>query len=264
MRLICLNAWGGRLAAPLLDYLRATDPDVLCLQEVTFAPVPGPEVLSYRGADKTEPLEQRSNLFAEVAGVLDGHWGRFCPAMQGWLSDGAGRDYRSQFGLATFVRRGLVIGAEAQGFVHGSWRADGWGQPPVPRVAHCLRLGGVTIAQMHGLRDPAGKHDTPARAAQVARLIAILGEVRQAGDKTVLCGDFNLLPDSATFVRLADLGLRDLVVASGCRDTRTSHYRKEPRLADYMLVSPEVEVRHFDVVVAPEISDHRALMLEFD
>jgi hypothetical protein len=63
---------------------------------------------------------------------------------------------------------------------------------------------------------------------------------------------------------LADLGLTDLVTSRGLSDTRTSHYRKSPRFADYMLVSGNIAVRHFDAVAQPEVSDHRALLLDFD
>ncbi len=269
MRLMCLNAWGGRLAGPLLQCVAATDPDVLCLQEVTFAPVAGPQVLYYRGADKTEPLLQRANLHADVGCVLGGHQGWFHPAMRGDLHDVAGAAYPSEFGLATYVRRDLRVMAESTAFVHGQFRSGGWGQPPVPRNAHVIRLEAeaaapVIIAQMHGLRDPAGKHDTPARAEQAARLVALLDRLRQPGDRVILCGDFNLLPDSATFAVLARLGLHDLVTAGGFGDTRTSHYSKQPRHADYMLISSGIAVQRFEVVAQPEVSDHRMLQLDFD
>jgi endonuclease/exonuclease/phosphatase family metal-dependent hydrolase len=45
--------------------------------------------------------------------------------------------------------------------------------------------------------------------------------VREPGDLTVVCGDFNLLPASERFQILAELGLVDLV---GDADTRTSRY----------------------------------------
>jgi endonuclease/exonuclease/phosphatase family metal-dependent hydrolase len=77
-----------------------------------------------------------------------------------------------------------------------------------------------------------------------------------------VCGDFNVLPGSSTFEVLADLGLSDLVTGRGHADTRTSHYAKPGRYADYMLVNDAVRVSSFDVVAAPEVSDHRPLLLE--
>jgi hypothetical protein len=52
------------------------------------------------------------------------------------------------------------------------------------------------------------------------------------------------------------------VTSRGHTDTRTSHYTKEGRYADYMLVTSNVDVGLFDVVEQPEVSDHRALLLE--
>ncbi|MGO6900389.1 endonuclease/exonuclease/phosphatase family protein, partial [Rhizobium ruizarguesonis] len=48
----------------------------------------------------------------------------------------------------------------------------------------------------------------------------------------------------------------------GLVDTRTSYYLKQGRFADYMLVTPGVKVAKFEVVEAPEVSDHRALLLD--
>ena len=257
MRVVGLNAWGGRLAEALLPWLAEVDPDVLCLQEVTRAVEPHPGPLWF--TDGAEPLLQRPDLFADVAAVLPGHDATFCPAMRGALRDEDGRPVPSDFGIATFVRRTVPVLGQVQGFVHGDFRADGWGPPPVPRCLHGVRLPGLRVAHLHGLRDPAGKHDTPARAAQAERIVALLGALGPAEDPLVLTGDLNLLPESATFARLAALGLRDLV---GRADTRTSRYPKTPRSADYLLVTPGVPVARFEVVASPEVSDHRALRLE--
>jgi endonuclease/exonuclease/phosphatase family metal-dependent hydrolase len=86
--------------------------------------------------------------------------------------------------------------------------------------------------------------------------------LRQPGEGLIVCGDLNLLPDSETFAILAELGLTDLVTTRGFTDTRTSRYPKDGRYADYLLVTPEVTVETFDVVATPEVSDHRALLLE--
>ncbi len=45
MRILSLNAWGGRLHTPLMDYLVQTDPDILCLQEVVRGPAGSPDWL---------------------------------------------------------------------------------------------------------------------------------------------------------------------------------------------------------------------------
>ncbi len=265
MRIICLNGWGGTLAEPLLAYLGAAAPDVLCLQEVVHTPVTDAVWLTYRDGDHVLP--QRANLFREVAAVLPGHTATFCPAARGVLWDGAA-SVPSYWGLATYVRADLPVIGQAQGFVHKAFSPDGYGDHPRSRTAHAVRIhdfergGPVTIAHMHGLRDLRGKMDTPERLAQARRLAGLAAAVAAPGDRLVVCGDFNVQPGSATFAVLAELGLRDLVTGRGFSGTRSSHYRKPGAFADYMLVNEAVDVRGFDVVAAPEVSDHRPLLLE--
>ena len=265
LRIVSLNAWGGSLHAPLMDYLADVDADVICLQEVARTPSSAQDWLTYR--DHGVALQQRANLFDEIRAALPGHDGVFAPTARGGLFDGD-RAIPSEFGLATFVRTSLTVIAQAQDFVHGAFSPGGWGPHPRARNAHCLRLFNhedgfsITIAQMHGLRDVAGKGDTPARDAQTEALIGLIGRVWRGDERLVVCGDFNVLPDSRMFRSMAELGLTDLITSRGHTDTRTSYYEKPGRFADYMLVTPDIEVICFDAVAEPEVSDHRALLLE--
>jgi endonuclease/exonuclease/phosphatase family metal-dependent hydrolase len=264
MRIMSLNGWGGTLGMAVADYVSAADPDVLCLQEVIHSPDATREWLEYR--DGAHTLPQRANFLIEVASALPGHNVTFCPAAQGDLWDGP-TAYPSWWGLATFTRRRLPVIGQHLGFVHKTYSAYGYGEHPRSRTAHVVRLarpcgGTVTIAQMHGLRDPAGKHDTPERRAQAETFASMIRAVAGPEDALVVCGDFNVLPDSETFAVLGELGLSDLVTGRGFTGTRTSHYTKPQRFADYMLVNPKVEVVNFDVVTTPEISDHCPLLLE--
>ncbi|WP_110031076.1 endonuclease/exonuclease/phosphatase family protein [Hoeflea marina] len=266
MRILSLNAWGGMLHGPLLDWLPTVDADVICLQEISRAPSARGQWLTYR--DGAVELQQRAHLFEEIAAALPGHDGIFAPAARGLLMDGDTPRWQ-HFGLASFIRKELAVTAQALDFVHGGYSPDGFGDHPRPRNAHCMRLcdhaGGspVTLTHLHGLRDPAGKHDTAARAVQCDRLIELIGRVRRPGDRLIVCGDLNLLPDSRTFAHLQEhLGLADLVTGGGFDDTRTSHYTKPGRFADYMLVSSNVGVKRFEVVAEPEVSDHRPLLLD--
>lgn len=75
----------------------------------------------------------------------------------------------------------------------------------------------------------------------------------------MVCGDLNLLPHSETFEVLRAVGLVDLV---GTADARTSHYPKQVRHASYLLISDPGAVKRFEIVADPEVSDHRALVLD--
>ena len=263
MLIVCLNGWGGTLHAALMPWLRQADPDVLCLQEVVHTPAASREWLEYR--DGEHVLPQRARMFDEVRAALPGHAATFCPAATGVLWDGA-EAVPSHWGLATFVRGDVPVIGQVQGFVHKGYSAGEYGEHPRSRSAHAVRDWAgfpLVIAQMHGLRDPAaGKRDTPERAAQVERFAALIEGLAEPGDGVIACGDFNVLPDSGTLRRLGALGLRDLVTGGGFDGTRTAAYAKPGRFADYLMVNERVPVRRFDVIRAPEVSDHCPLWLE--
>ena len=264
MQIMSLNGWGGRLHRELLSYLAASRPDVLCIQEVVYTPQSPEPWLVYR--DQDAELPQRANLFDELREIFPEHVATFCPTAQGDLWRGKER-FASQWGLATFVRRSLPIIAQVQGFVHGTFSPDGYGDHPRSRNAHAVRVFDfdkgfpITIAHMHGLRDLGGKRDTPERLAQAERLAALVQSIAEDGDRLVVCGDFNVAPDSRTFDLLSAIGLTDLVTTRGFTSTRTSHYRKEGQFADYMLINDLLAGASFDVVEQPEVSDHRPLVL---
>ncbi|OJF89933.1 endonuclease/exonuclease/phosphatase family protein [Pararhizobium antarcticum] len=265
MRILDINIWGGMLHDPLLVYLAAVDADVLCLQEVARAPAARNEWLTYR--DGAVELQQRAHLYEEIAAVLPHHDGFFYPTARGQLRDGTSTCWQ-EFGLATFVRKGFPIIGQALDFIHGRYSPDGFGDHPRSRNALGLKLFDhgtgtpISVVQLHGLRAPDGKGDSPARRAQAEALVCLIRRLWAPGERLVVCGDFNLLPGSETFTILRSLGLVDLVTERGFTDTRTSHYKKDGRYADYMLVTPEVAVKAFDVVSEPEVSDHRPLVLD--
>lgn len=265
MEIICLNGWGGRLHDALDAYLRAADPDVLCLQEVIHTPASDAEWLDYRDGDHSLP--QRANFFRDVAAALPDHRATFCPAAEGelWQGDEA---IPSQWGLATFVRGDIPVIGQVQGFVHKSFVAGGYGEHPRSRSAHAVRLHDasnpvpVTVAHMHGLRDLAGKMDTPERLRQAHRFADLVEATAEPGDRLVVCGDFNVEPQSETLgVLRGRLALYELVTRNGFAGTRSSFYKKPGRFADYMLVNESVTVEAFDVVETPEVSDHRPLRI---
>lgn len=264
MRIMCLNGWGGNLHERLIPYLASERPDVLCLQEVTHSPEAGKDGLTYR--DGNHVLPQRANFFRDVARALPEHVAVFCPAAQGVLWDGD-RAVPSQWGLATFIHASHPVIAQCQGFVHKEFSPDGYGDHPRSRSAHAVRIHGfrrgrsMTIAHMHGLRDPNGKMDTPERRLQAHRLLKLVDAVAVADEPLVVCGDFNVEPDSETFDILGQAGLQELVTTRGFHGTRTSHYAKPGKYADYMLVNRHVDVVEFEVVRDPEVSDHCPLLL---
>lgn len=246
-----LDAWLPRCGA-----------DVLCLQEVTrTAGVHG----WTKFVDAERELPQRANLFDDVRSRLPAHRADFVASDAGPVATDDTMHVQ-EFGLGTFIDDRVTIVGHQASFVHGSFvEHDEWAITDRPRVASAFRMIvpdvaiPVVVVQLHGLRDPHGKADTPARHRQATALAELVDEVRHEGDFTVVCGDLNLLPGSETFDVLAALGLHDLV---GAADTRTSRYLKSVRHANYMLVSDPGLVRNFEIVSGPEVSDHRPLTLD--
>ncbi len=265
MRIMSLNAWGGTLHGALLAYLARETADIVCLQEMIHSPATDEDWLEYR--DGAHVLPQRANLYRDIRRALPRHAATFCPAAQGVLWDGD-TAVPSQWGLATFVRDTIPVIAQAQGFVHKHYGADGYGDHPRSRSAHAIRIydhaagRAVSVTHMHGLRDPLhGKRDTPERAAQARRLLALSRSVTEPGDLAIVCGDFNVEPASETLRLLGEAGFTDLVTAGGFTSTRTAHYEKPGKFADYMLVSDVDQAKDFTVVDTPEVSDHCPLIL---
>ncbi len=262
---MCLNGWGGKLYDDLQNYLRDTAPDILCLQEVVHSPASEKDWLTYRDGDHVLP--QRANFFRDVCHALPNHVAVFCPAAQGVLWDD-NQSVPSQWGLATFVHRSVPIIGQAQDFVHKGYSPNGYGDHPRSRSAHGIRVfdhgtdRAITVTHMHGLRDLNGKMDTPARAAQANRLLALSQQVSKPNDITIICGDFNVEPDSETLKILGDAGFTELVTRQGFTSTRNSHYKKPGRFADYMLIDTVDAIQSFDVVYDPEVSDHCPLVLK--
>ncbi|TNJ39060.1 endonuclease/exonuclease/phosphatase family protein [Phaeobacter sp. B1627] len=264
MEIMCLNGWGGKLHENLLPYVQTTAPEILCLQEVVHSPASEKDWLTYR--DGEHILPQRANFFSDVSKALPDHIAIFCPAAQGVLWDDD-QSIPSQWGLATFVHKSVPIVGQVQGFVHKAYSPIGYGDHPRSRSAHGVRVYDyssqrfISVTHMHGLRDLNGKMDTPERAEQANRLLDLSQQVSEPEDVAVICGDFNVEPDSETLRILADAGFSELVTGRGFSSTRNSQYKKPSRFADYLLISDAEAVQKFDVVYYPEVSDHCPLVL---
>ncbi|MTV24484.1 endonuclease [Nitriliruptoraceae bacterium ZYF776] len=211
MRVVSLNAWGGALWAELADFVARVDADVLCLQEV---PRTAGAAGWTRFEDAERALPQRADLFADVAALLPDARGRYLAGDAGpvRLDDGSTRI--QDLGLATFVGPRVVELGAAERFVHGHHVVhEVWPTGDRPRAAQAVRVadreGGppITVVHLHGVRDPAGKHDTPVRRAQAQALATFVTDVRGPDDLVVVAGDLNLLPDSETFEVLGAVGL---------------------------------------------------------
>lgn len=245
MKLISLNTWGGRVQEPFDGFIRAhaTTTDVFCFQEVHAS-----------GSEQAdESVGERPRFFEELQALLPDFAGLFAEQVPGT-------------GIATFVHKRHAI-AHTRSFVmltseEVSHLRMADGAHYYPRVLQVTRLADATVSicNFHGVPGKE-KKDSPERALQSERLRAAL---RATPGPKVLVGDFNLRPDTSA-VRDVEQGMRNLVIEGGFSSTRTLRYEKRTAMpyADYTFVTPDVDVRHFEVM-SDDVSDHSPMSLEFE
>ena len=244
MKIISLNIWGGRVGKKLLDFFeRYSDADMFLLQEVF-----------HKATDITAWDEiDRRDIFTEISKILVNHSGYFAPAES------------DEWGLASFVKKTVNVEEVGDIFVHRQKNSMiGRDGSTLGKNLQYLKIQekkkDITVINFHGLWNGKGKTDTEDRINHSKR---ITGFVKNISHDIVLCGDFNLRPDTESLKILErDLNLKNLISEHQITSTRTSLYPKEEKFADYTLISSGIEVKDFKVL-PDEVSDHSALFLEF-
>lgn len=257
MKIISLNTWGGRAGhKEFLDFIKkhADTTDVFCLQEVWQLEENKREVHALLKDAVVGGVVLRNmmeDLFDQVGSVLPDHIGFFHP------------HYGDHYGLAMFVKKNLEVVSSGDVFVFKDREFVPTGD--VGNHARNIEYatlrtdkGPLTVINFHGLWNGKGKTDTEDRLLQSENIIKFLKTVE---NPFVLCGDFNLLPDTESLKMFERFGLKNLIADFGITSTRTSLYKKEHRLADYVFVSEGVKVNDFKVL-PDEVSDHNALYID--
>jgi hypothetical protein len=257
-QIVSLNTWGGQAIGPLLDFVRAEAPstDLFCFQEVL-------------NASMSIDLECgfRTTLLADLAAALPDFEAAFNPIVTWDQPAGDGSAITIPFGLATFSRRTLEIGARCAARVidHLDTLDAVPGLHSITRWLQLteVRLPGSTllVGNYHGIARPGTKLDN---AERIEQSLAIRRLVDAHACPKILVGDFNLLPETESVSILAN-GLRNLVMERQIPTTRSrlNPYFGTPQEqphADYAFVSPGLPVLDFQV---PDvlISDHLPMVL---
>ena len=248
MKIISLNTWGGRAGKKnLLDFFKKNEQvDIFCLQEI------------WEGGDDHAPLwggdSIDTKLLTHISDVLKNHLVFFRPQYMDW------------YGLAIFAKKNLIIREEGDIFVFKK-RENMFDDDKAVNHARNLQYltvetanGLRTIANFHGLWNAVDKEDTDERMLQSDNVITFLKGV---SNPSVLCGDFNLLPQNKSLKNMEDFGMKNLIKEFNITSTRSSHYKKPIKFADYTLVSSGITVNDFKVL-PDEISDHLAMYLDFE
>lgn len=236
---------------PLFDFLGRYSKkiDIFCFQEV-FA-----GSFDEKGNWGSKDFEEKVSIFRDLEKILPNHFG----ILENLI------DYEFGFrkGLAIFVKKNIPI--EGQGEVT-ICDPDQLLKPKDTLAfgnLQYIKIAGInkplTIGNVHGLFNGPSKNDDPDRLEQSRRIKGFFDNV--AGAK-ILCGDFNLWPDTES-LKLLENDMRNLIKEYNITSTRSNFFKFPNKYADYVLVSPEIKVIDFKVI-GEEISDHLPVYLEFE
>jgi endonuclease/exonuclease/phosphatase family metal-dependent hydrolase len=242
MKLISLNIWGGTVYQDLLDFIKkeSTDTDIFCFQEV----------FDYPG-DNSLTKGLKSDIYGQLRKILDGFEGFFSP------------DEEGKEGIATFYKKDLKIKDKGSFLVHKWPTREAATGGPIGRAFQWITFKRdniqYNVCQFHGIWQN-GKTDTPARLKQSKKAKDFLSSL---SGKKIICGDFNLLPDTESIKILEGEDMNNLIKSFNITDTRESLYKKEPKFADYVLVSKDINILEFNVLEVV-VSDHLPMILVFN
>lgn len=247
LKIISLNTWGGIVKQELFKFFEDNkDIDVFCLQEV------------YNGGKDYENNHfnnselKNYNLLSDIKNILNDFDFYFKPHV------------KDHYGLSIFIKKDLEILDEGEHFVykHKGYLSEenlGFHGKNIQYLKLKINNNIINILNFHGLWTGNGKDDTEDRINQSENIVNFLKTLE---GEIVLCGDFNLNPDTESIKMIEATGLKNLIKENNITTTRTSLYSKREvsPFADYTFVSKGVEVKSFEIM-PDEVSDHAAMKL---
>lgn len=245
MKLLQLNIWEGKLLKEVLAFIEQEKPDILCLQEV----------FSCEGDIKLPDMMFNSlQLIQERTGFEYSFFSSVLTAQYAGVP--------ADFGIATLSRYPLQNKKSI--FTHGTYNPHQTTANYVPNT-RILQLCEVAIgersfnlANHHGHRelDPLGNE------VSIEKMQLIKSNLEPLAKPLIFSGDLNIKSESPA-MRVFDGFLEDLT-ATHKVDTTLSELGKVSDVAcDHILTSGDVKVADFRVA-EDLVSDHKALVLEFD
>ncbi len=259
MKLISLNIQGGSQGKAFFDYIKKQKKtaDIICFQEV-FKSKLSDKVM--QGHDL--------NIHEKLENLLKNFEGRFFPAYNkmGTFLKLKGK---VEFGYSIYVKRGFVIEDYFCQHIIGSLKNEiNFQEEKESNGVQCAKIqdGQKTfwVVNVHGVAHPGDKLDTPKRVLQSKKIVAILKKLK--GPK-ILCGDFNLLPNTKSILLIEQAGMKNLIKTYKIKNTRNSiswkKYNNKQYFADFTFVSQKIQVKSFKVPYNL-VSDHLPMVLEFE
>lgn len=244
LSLMTLNVWGGHVQNPLQEFFRKNkEVDLFCVQEL------------YKNAPRkmsTDDLKVDLSLSEKIQRSLPDHELFFCPVLEDW------------YGIGIFIKKSFTVLDYGEKYIYINPYYENKG-PAHNRKLQWLKTQTpngdlITIVNIHGLWNGKGKGDSADRLQQS---YLIQKFIKTISTPYVMCGDFNLRPDTKS-LQILKCNLRDLIQENNITSTRTSFYKKAERFADYLFTTPHnINVDSLSVL-PDEVSDHNALRLNFN
>lgn len=242
MKLIQLNTWGGRLENQINGFFEEEKADIVCLQEVMS--VGAGSVGLFTSLEHIQQTNHYKHAFIS-------------PVFSFNLMHRT-----AHFGNAIVTSYDLAdkttIFTNLEHKDNFDFNEDDYN---VRNLQHAvLSIGGnkLNILNHHGHHVPTHKNGNPETFRQMKQLAAYIETLT---GPIILCGDFNLEPNSDSLNLINDR-LENLPVKYKLSTTRTNLTNKK-EVCDYIFVNNQVKIKEFfasDKIV----SDHQALILDFE
>ncbi len=239
MKILQLNIWGGKLGKQVIELIQKEKPDVVCLQEAIVLPHEG------------ELLFTQYTVIQQETGFEHAF---FSPAFGFTLMN-----HQADFGNVIMSR--VPFTQSTAVFTRGDYNpthdlVDGdYNMRNLQHVA--IDNGGkpLHILNHHGhhIRQHKNGDDETMRQCGI-----IADYIKNLEGEVVLCGDFNLAPESESVAKLNAI-LTNHCLEAGSTTTRTPLTHKT-EVCDYIFTTPSLQTSGFAVL--PDIaSDHAALVI---
>lgn len=241
MKILQLNIWCGRLGKQIIEVLNREKADVVCLQEATD--IPGDYAVFFDSLNKIKSETKYTYSF------FTPHFGfkimkRNAKSGPVILSNLPFVDTNAIFTRLQYIEDFdlLDIDYNVRALQHVVVESNG---------------KKINILNHHGHHIPDHKNGDEETMRQCKEIIEY---IEKLDDPTVLCGDFNLIPESESLEQINKV-LVNHVKERKILTTRTVLTHKKES-CDYVFTSPELEVTNFQVL-DDVASDHKALTIEF-
>ncbi len=252
MKIVSLNTWDGFAGMEnLLSFFKKYNNkiDVFCLQEIFSNASSKKDDSTF--SEAINVAAKNLDLYQDIQAILKDYDGYFCSV------------YADVYGIAMFVKKDIQVIENGEIIIYENKKFYDPENDDADhtRKAQWLKLEeNLNIINIHGHWDISGKRDTENRLKQSDTIINLISQLK---GETILCGDFNLLPDTESIKKIERSGLRNLIKEYGITSTRTSFYKKPEKYADYAFINKDVNLKDFKVL-PDEVSDHFPLYLEIN